>query len=289
MTTIQNEFLEIKVKQTGAELGSIFNKKTNTEMLWQGNPEFWAGQAPVLFPIIGELKNGKYKHNNQYYELSRHGFARRSKDWEITKKNDSTIVCKLISNSETLKVYPFNFQLEVSYILNNNKLAIHHKITNKSDETMPFSIGGHPAFNCKLTDDISYSDYYLEFEKNENLLRYYLNENGLFNGKYRTVLHNANKLQLTNNLFDDDALVFKNLNSNKVSLNSPNGELLSVEFSGFPYLGIWAKPGAPFVCIEPWIGHADTIESDQNLFHKEGNIILENAENFEALYSIVIS
>jgi len=285
---IENEFLRIQIKNIGAELGSLFNKESQTELLWQGNAEFWGGQAPILFPIVGMLKEGKFIYNNKTYELPRHGLARRSKDWKLEKISETSIKCILEANEETLKVYPFNFRLEIKYTLKGQQLEIAHKVKNEGKEKMPFSIGGHPAFNCTVNDTISYTDYALEFEKQENSNRHFLNDEGLFDGKTALVLDNTNKLQLTDTLFDEDALVFQDLKSQEISLIGPNGKILEVSYANFKTIGIWAAPKAPFVCIEPWIGYSDTSESTQNLFDKQGSKILETQEVFEESYHIKV-
>jgi len=286
--TIENEFLSIQIKKTGAELGSLFDKKKETELLWQGDANYWSGQAPILFPIVGGLKEGKFIYDNKEYELSRHGLARRSNDWKIEKKNETTVKCTLISDKKTLRIYPFDFELIVTYSLKEKKLIIHHEIKNTGAKKMPFSIGGHPAFNCIVNNKTSYSDYYLEFEKEENSDRHFLNEEGLFSGETKLVLNNTNKLPLSNTLFNDDALVFQDLKSKVITLIGPRGSILKVVYQDFKTIGIWAKPKAPFVCIEPWVGYADTINSTQDLFEKEGGQVLEPRKVFDAEYKIEV-
>ena len=284
--TIENDFLRIQIKNTGAELGSLFNKETQTELLWQGDANYWSGQAPILFPTVGSLKEGKFIYENKEYLLPRHGLARRSNAWKIERESDTAIKCTLTSDKETLKVYPFDFELIIKYTLEAKKLVIGHEVKNTGTSKMPFSIGGHPAFNCKTTNETSYSDYYLEFEKEENTVRHFLNEDGFFNDETALVLDNTNKLQLSDTLFNDDALVFKKLKSKAITLAGKKGKVLKVSYADFKTIGIWAKPGAPFVCIEPWIGYADTVKSTQNLFDKEESEVLEAGKNFGAKYTI---
>lgn len=287
MTTIENKFLKITIKQLGGEMTSLFSKETNTEMLWQGNPEFWNGQAPILFPTVGNLKDNAYLHNETRYKLGRHGFARRSNDWTVKKVNETTITATLESNEASLKIYPFQFKLVITYVLEGKKVILNHTVTNQGDEKLPFSIGGHTAYNI-LEKGSKHEDYFLEFSEIETDKRYFLNNDGLVTGKTEIILDNTDTLQITENLFNKDALVFKHLKSNSISLSGPKGQLLKVTFEDFPYIGIWASPKAPFVCIEPWIGHADTINSNYNLFDKEGSISLEPSKNFEASYEIAI-
>jgi len=286
MTIVENEFIRIRVKETGAELGSIFNKKTQTELLWQGDANFWSGQAPILFPIVGMLKEGKYIHKGKTYELPRHGLARRSNNWNIEKNSDVSVRATLIADEETLKVYPFNFKLEVTYSLTEKRVKISHKVSNLGIEKMPFSIGGHPAFNCPVNDLVSYSDYSLHFEKEENSERHFIDQDGLFAGDTELILKDSAKLELTDSLFNKDALVFQDLKSKSITLVGPVGKIVKVSYTDFNTIGIWAKPEAPFVCIEPWIGYSDTTESTQNLFDKKGSKILQPNNTFEANYTI---
>ncbi|WP_010179872.1 aldose 1-epimerase family protein [Aquimarina agarilytica] len=286
MTSIENEYLKITIKNTGAELSSLYNKKSNTELLWQGDATFWSGQAPILFPIVGGLKENTHIHNNTKYQLNRHGFARRSKDWKIEQKNKSCIQCTLTANEATLNVYPFDFTLVVTYTINKNNLSIEHNVTNNGKKTMPFSVGAHPAFNCLSDAGSTYNDYSLKFETTEIAHRHFINKDGLFNDQTELTLNNTDTLQLSEDLFNNDALVFKNLKSKKVSLFKASKKILSLSFKDFPFLGIWAAPKAPFVCIEPWIGHADHIDTNQDLFSKEGSKSLASNETFSVAYQI---
>ena len=288
MYSIENNFLKIAIKEKGAELTSIFNKETNTEMLWQGNPEFWAGQAPILFPIVGELKDGYHIHEGKKHEIHRHGFVRKSTDWKIEIKNDTTIECTFKSTPETVTIFPFDFEFKVRYHLDKKELSITHYVVNTSEHNMPVSIGAHPAFNCPLDDQTTLEDYYLKFEKIENSKKHLLNENGLFNDETEDCLVNTDILQLNESIFNKDALVFKDLKSRKISLHGPTGKLLSVSYPYFPFMGIWSKPKAPYVCIEPWIGHADNANSNHNLFDKDGSVTLKSNQDYTASYYITI-
>ena len=288
MHSIENNFLKVTVKDKGAELTSLFNKETNTEILWQGNPDFWAGQAPILFPIVGELKDGYHIHEGKKYEMHRHGFVRKSSNWNIEIKNDTTIECTFKSTPETIAIFPFSFDLKVRYHLDKKELSITHYVVNTGTINMPVSIGGHPAFNCPLNDKTTLEDYYLKFEKTENAKKHLLNDKSLLSKKTEDCLQNTNKLQLSETIFNNDALIFKDLKSEKISLCGPAGEILSVSYPYFPFMGIWSKPKAPYVCIEPWIGHADTANSDHNLFNKEGSITLKPNQDYTASYYITI-
>lgn len=283
---LRNDFLEITVKEKGAELCSLLSLQNNIEYIWQADPAFWPRHAPVLFPVVGRLKDDIYKYNDKNYKLGQHGFA-RDKDFtkvEIHQENSLAFVLK--DDEETFEKYPFHFEFQIVYTLHESTLQIVYKVINKSESEMYFSVGGHPAFNCPLNEGEVLNDYFLEFNQKENAERWLL-DNGLLNGKTQKILENQNILPLSEELFTQDALVFKKLKSTSVKLKSKRSEKgLDFNFIGFPYLGIWKKPGAPFICIEPWFGVADSVNTDQNLTTKEGVLMLEAGEKFVCTYSV---
>lgn len=281
ITFISNSELRAQIKHTGAELCSL-KKNTNSEFIWEGNPEYWGKHSPVLFPIVGTLKNNSYSINNHEYKLSRHGFARDLEFKLIKKKNDS-VTFSLKSSEKTLKIYPFEFELLIIYTLKKKQLIIQYEVVNNNKTRMPFSIGAHPAFS--LAGD--FEDYSIEFEQQEPL-EYYLLENDLISNKIKK-LEVANKqIPLNYDLFSNDALIFKHLKSNSLTINRGLKPILKVTFTDFPNLGIWTKKNAPFICIEPWFGYSDTNKNSGNLFEKEGIQILNPKEKFNSSYSIEI-
>ncbi|MDT0676218.1 aldose 1-epimerase family protein [Autumnicola musiva] len=287
--SISNEHLKISILEKGAELCSIKNLTTGKEHLWQANPEIWNSHAPNLFPIIGILKDGFFLYKGEKYEMPKHGMLRNNKNIRLKEKTNDKLVFELIYSEETLKIYPFKFDFQIIFKLKGKTLEIGHKITNLDNKTMYFSVGGHPAFNAPVNENEEYEDYYLEFDQKMNLETYLLNENGLLSNKTEKVLENSAQIQLHKHLFDRDALIFKNISSKKVSLKSKiSGTILSVEYPDFKNLGIWAKPGAPYICIEPWLGIADVEGTDQNLKNKEGILSLGAGKEFEAAYKIII-
>ncbi|MGY5847769.1 aldose 1-epimerase family protein [Salegentibacter sp. HM20] len=289
MQQLKNEFLSIAVNPVGAELSSIKNLQTGIEHLWQGNPEIWASQAPNLFPVIGVLKNGEFIFEGQTYKMPKHGFVRYNKNIQLKSHSEDELIYELKSSEEALEKYPFKFNFQISFKLNGKSLKVDHRIENLDEKTLYFSLGGHPAFNAPVSVNESYEDYYLEFDRKMDLRTYLLNDEGLISENTRGILDNEDKIGLTKELFNRDALIFKNIPSKKVALKSKNsGTILSVEYPDFKNLGIWAKPGAPYVCIEPWLGIADVEGTDQNFKTKEGIEQLEPGEVFEAGYSIQI-
>lgn len=286
---LENLDLSVKLNECGIELSSIKSISSGIEYLWQGNPAIWQGQAPVLFPIIGALKEGFTLINGQKYSMPKHGIVRNSSKPILKSRTANSLLFSLIWDKESLIHYPFKFELEIEFILNEKTLVVSHKITNHGHETMLYSIGGHPAFNCPLLDGEEYEDYLLEFAQAETDSTWEVEDTGLIGLNQKLVLDNTNTLPLHKHLFDDDALIFKHLKSREMKLkHKTKGTVLSVKFDDFNYLGIWAKPGAPFVCIEPWLGIGDSINSNQKFEEKEGILRLEPLQNDVKTYSITI-
>ena len=290
MNSIQNNKLKISVKNTGAELCGISSVKNGTEFMWHANPDVWGSYAPNLFPIIGALKDDTYSFENIEYKLPKHGFVRHNEEIILEKQSKNSLTFKLVSNNELLKIYPFKFEFYITYTLTENTLEVKHTIKNTDKKTMHFSVGGHPAFKCPVFENEKYEDYALEFEHLENSKTHLINmDNGLISSNTETVFNKSNKLPLTHDLFNKDALIFKDLKSKKVTLKSANhGDILTVNYPDFDYLGIWAKPTGDYVCIEPWLGIADNESTNQNLIEKEAIISLEQDKSFEAVYTIEI-
>ena len=290
MHTLKNDKLEICVKKIGAELCKIASIKNKTDFMWDADPDVWENYAPNLFPIIGALKENTYIFENKAYKLPKHGFIRYNEDMTLHEKTGNSLTFKLVSNENTLNVYPFQFEFYITYTLTDNNIAVKHTIKNKDSKTLYFSVGGHPAFKCPVYNGETYDDYFLEFEAQENAKRHLINmENGLISSKTESVFNNSNTLNLQHRLFNADALVFKDMTSRRVSLKSrKKGTILDVSYDGFPYLGIWAKPNGNYVCIEPWMGIADSETTNQNLKDKEGILSLAANNTFEATYNIEI-
>lgn len=289
MEILKNQKLEIKIDKLGAQLTSIKDKE-NIEYLWTANEKYWARHAPILFPIVGKVKDNKYKIDNREYNLNQHGFARDS-EFEILKNEDDILIYRLKYNEESLKKYPYKFELLIEYKLIDNKLQIKYKVNNLDDKKIYFSIGAHPGFNCPLLEGEKFEDYYLEFDKKENLKRKMVdNKLGLYTGEYKEFMEEQKIINLNRELFIDDAIVFKDFDSNKIALkNNKNQKIISMNFEGFKYLGIWTKTDdAPFICIEPWYGCADQIDFAGELKDKEGIIALEKKDEFECKYDIII-
>jgi galactose mutarotase-like enzyme len=287
MTILENKRIKVAIKNKGAELASIFNKITQTEHLWPGDPNVWASQAPNLFPVVGGCNNNTIKVDGKLYPLNRHGFARNS-EFILVEADAESAKFSLHYNVATLAVYPFKFEFQILYSISDNVLRIEYKVINHDEQTIWFSMGAHPAFNIPFDKNESTEDYFIEFEFSEKLERHTLSENGLYDGKTEIIAENAKTIPLNNTLFDKDALVFKDLKSRKVSLKSKNHDKrIELNYPQFPYLGIWSKPrDAKFVCLEPWLGYADNEGQTVELKNKEAIQKVDKGHVFDAAYTI---
>ncbi len=268
--------VEIKTVKKGAELVSInFN---GFEKLHDGK-EFWNRHSPVLFPIVGRLKDDKMIYKGEEYHMSQHGFAR---DMEFEEIGENSYLLK--SNKETKEKFPFDFELYISYEVEGNTIKTKYKVVNKSEEDMIFGLGAHPAFVC----DYSSGHFKIEFEDEEDEIEVYQLEDGLVkdNPEKLTRFLKENRLFLEKDTFNNDAIIFSGIKSRKLYLKTETKTILELNFKDFPYLGVWSKPGAPFVCLEPWFNTADKVSSNGNFEEKENLIELKPGEEFKAEYSV---
>ena len=282
--------LKIQSKKSGAELTS--KKYNGKEMLFQGAQVldnngniYWKRQAPILFPIVGQLKNSQIQIEDKTYEMSQHGFA-RDMDFEEISKTETKHHYMLKYNEETLKKYPYKFELHVIYEIIEDTLTVTYKVKNIDDKTIYFGLGGHPAFNC----DYSNGEYEIVFPEQEDEIEFLKLKDGLIDTENAENILQDNKIYLKEDTFDNDAVIMKNLKSNKVSLQNhrTNQKILEFDFTGFPFLALWSKKGAPFVCIEPWQNTADRIDSTQIYKDKEGIIELPKDKEYKCEFKIKI-
>jgi len=287
--SISNEHFKVEVQNKGVEISSIKSLQTGTEYMWDANPDIWGSHAPVLFPAIGAFKNNECTIDGVPYKIPRHGFIRRNESIQLKSSTPTELVFQLNYSDATLKIYPYKFSFNISFRLEANQLIVSHRVENLDSKEIYFCLGGHPAFKCPLHKGETYSDYYLEFEKTERASTTLLSSNGLISDQTRPVLEDTDILPLRTDLFDNDALIFKDLKSRKVSLKShKSSQVLTIRYQDFNYLGIWAKPNAPYVCIEPWLGIADHENTDGDFLKKDGIVSLPEGEIFTAEYSIEI-
>jgi galactose mutarotase-like enzyme len=310
--SIENNFLWVDVLLKGGELCSIYHKPTDRECLWQANPYVWGNHAPILFPTIGKLLNSEFRHQNRTYPHPKHGIVRDSKMsmvdptskkyrtlLDLTGLIDQTIPMakptppdlslwmELVSSPETKRQYPFDFEFFVGYTLDGETLHQHFVVKNTGSTRMPFALGGHPGFSLPISDTESLESCYLEFEQHETLDRHLISEEGFFTGKVETFLVNERNIRLNATIFDEDALVFHSPKSNKITLRSDHSPyFVEFNFEKFPILAIWAKPNAPFVCLEPWFGHADFEDAPVDFIDKPGMIKLDPGKTFQASFSM---
>lgn len=287
MVKIENEFLTAEINLHGAELSSLISKADGTEYMWQADPAVWARHAPVLFPIVGALKDDAYTYEGKTYHMGRHGFA-RDMDFTVENQTASHVDLVLTDSDATHEMYPFAFKLTLSYTLADHDLTVGYKVENPSDDKMLFSIGAHPAFRLPMTDDGQFEDYSLDFKPEAERFKVGLD------GKYadfdagQTV--NENHLPMTHELFKDDALVYvldgKETAMSLTSDKDKHGVTLSV--TGAPYVGIWSNYPVPgnFCCIEPWWGVADGPKHNGELTEKRGINELAAKDTFTAGYTI---
>lgn len=281
MITISNEFLTATFSEIGAELKSL--KHNNKEYIWYGDPAYWTGSSPVLFPICSCLKDDEFIYEGKTYTLQKHGFARRSK-FEVEHVGDTTATFLLSSANCPHDNYPFEYEFRITYTLIGKKVNVEYNIRNLTDGEMYFSVGAHEAYNCPE----GIENYEIIFDKKESLDAYQLIGPLL---SYDTVNYgkDINTLQLDHSLFSNDCLIFKNLNSRGATLrNKTTGEKIKVDFEGFDYLLIWTAPNAPFICIEPWCGITDNVNTNKNLPEKEGIQKIEKGGSFYRIHSFEI-
>lgn len=275
---IENELLICEIDDMGAQLHSLRLKENGKEYLWQGNPDIWSGQAPVLFPIIGQLLDEKYRRNGAEYSMPRHGIARRY-TFNVKECSGAKAVFSLKSNEETLKSYPFEFELILTFELCGKSLTNTMTVVNKNKGDMYFSLGAHPGFNCTVGDVI-------EFEQPETLATERIDKESIIIDEKFPLIENSREIKITKEIFEPDALILSDIKSKKLRIKGDYE--VEFTFGDCPFLGIWAKPGAPYVCIEPWYGVNDGREVKADISQKRGIQHLAEGETFEYAWTAEI-
>ena len=289
--TIKNERLSVTIAAHGAELSSIYDKANDRELVWQADPAFWNRHAPVLFPNVGKYYGGHFTYNGTDYPMGQHGFARDT-EFEQAASGENFVTYRLCADEESKKVYPFDFVLEITHRLNGNRLTVEWNVKNTDNKEMYFTIGGHPAFNVNVLPDTDFEDYSLVFKEGTEKLSYVLldAESGTAIGDkvYELELTDS-KYALKKDMFDKDALVFDGGQIEWAALALPDGKpYIALESKGFPNFGIWSKPGAPYVCLEPWCGRCDNKGFEGEISEKPGIIALKAGETFKKSYDIIV-
>ncbi len=279
--TIHNHTLRASFSPIGAEWTSLIDRHDDRELLWQGDPSVWAGQAPILFPVIGVQSGDAIRVDGASYPHPKHGFFRK-RVCSVRRHVDHEIVFELRSDAETLAQYPFEFAFRVGYSLDGSTLTHTFEVENTGDRPMPFHLGGHPAFQL-------FGDSYIDFDEPETASIYDVSPTGLLTADSKPYLNNESRIRITPSTFVPDALVFKSLKSKGVELGFEHStRRIRVDFPDFPYLGIWAKPGAPYVCIEPWIGCADTVGREVDFAQKEAVAWAQPGETRVIRFSVTV-
>ncbi|AHF16897.1 aldose 1-epimerase family protein [Niabella soli] len=286
---LKNQYINIAVASHGAELQSITDVTNGQEYMWSGDPAVWGKHSPVLFPIVGALKDNTYFFNGKAYNLNRHGFA-RDMDFSLSDRQPDQLVFSLKSSAATLKNYPFPFELTISYRLSEKSVQVTYAVKNSGDGDMWFSIGGHPAFKLPLFTGDAYVEYHLEFEQPETTGRWPIAAGGLIAAMPAPFLENKQRLDLDKSLFAKDALVLKHLRSEQIAVvSNKTGKGFLFSWKDFPFFGIWAASGADFICLEPWCGIADGVNSSQDITQKEGINRLAPGKHFERSWAVTIN
>lgn len=290
MIHLHTSKIKISLKNKGAELCSFVDLETGVEHIWQADPTIWGRHAPILFPIVGQVQGNSYEVDGKYYELSQHGFA-RDQDFEIKSKSDTTVVLGLKYSEESLKIYPYKFELIVKYSLVEDTLKVSYEVHNLDTQEIYFSIGAHPGFSCPFNKNESLEEYELVFNKplTEDRLLF---ANGLLTGEIeKEFLKDQQTIALNEHTFDNDAIIFETNEIETIGIRNKNGgKTLTVNTTGWPLLGIWSKPkvNAPYVCIEPWCGVASVVNSSPNFKKKKAIEKLGIAACFEKEFTISV-
>lgn len=278
--TIHNDALTVTIKRKGAELCSV-KDNTGFEFMWQAG-DIWPRHAPNLFPIVGSLIDHQYVYDGNTFDLSHHGFA-RNLSFDMLHQSEHSIAFVLTQSEDTLKSYPFQFTLLITYTLQGNTLEQRFRVINEDKKEIPVSFGGHPAFNAYPV-----SDYKIMFSEPEEVKSNQLS--GPYINDQEIDVIDGNTIKLDNHTFDNDALIFQGLKSKEVSLvNTASNHRVSMNISEFPYLGIWAKPGAPYICLEPWQGLADFENHNKQIEDKKGVVLVNEGEEIKKSFTMTFS
>ncbi|CAH2714744.1 Protein LacX, plasmid [Neobacillus rhizosphaerae] len=289
MIVIENDWLKVEISNNGAEVRKVKHKNNGLDYMWTGDKAYWGRVSPVLFPIVGRLKEDRYQLDGKTYEMSQHGFL-RDVVFEVDEQTPTDVSFMFESTGRYIHVYPYDFKAIIRYILNEDTLVVRWEIINENKEEMYFSIGAHPAFRIPLLENETIEDYSLHFiaAANKNVMEYEI-KNSLIDEK--GMANDLSMIQLTDSLFEHDALIYSNINQITLASHKSNHGV-EVIFEEFPFVGVWSKymdtggKMAPFVCIEPWYGIADTYNTTGNLKKKFGINKLKPAESFQAKYKM---
>lgn len=287
---LENEFLCVEIAEMGAEVTRIYDKTEDNEILWEGNPVYWKRHSPVLFPNVGKTYKNRVLINGTQYPTSQHGFARDNVFTCIEAANEKASFM-FRSSEETKEVYPFDFELHINYKLNKKEFTVEWQVKNCGDETMYFTIGGHPAIRFAKPEETK-ADYVLKIPGKEKLEYVLIDIScGCANvDKVHTLQLSEETYPLSDEMFANDALVVDNGQIEEAWLCHKDGTpYVGVRSAGFPNYGIWSVEGAPFVCLEPWMGRCDNVGFNAELSEKPNVNKVEAGEKFIKDYTIVVA
>lgn len=287
---MKNEKLTVEIESLGAELKSVKSNTTGMEYMWYGRPEYYKRTSPILFPIVGSLRNQEYFYEGKKYPMPQHGFA-RDMEFEVKLQSEDEIWFLLVSDSSTLEKYPFEFELHIGYRLTESTLKVMWKVINKSNKEMYFSIGAHSEFNCPLHGEADKTGYGLDFNTKQNVLASRINGDGLMMSPKQELQLKDGKMLFPEGFFDDGVYIVENDQTHRVSLTAPSGKAyVTVSFDA-PLFGVWSpeKKNAPFVAIEPWYGRCDRDTFEGELCDREWGNKLNPDSTFEKSYEIIIT
>lgn len=281
---IENEYLSCAIESVGAEIRSLKDKESGREYIWQIKHEVWGSSSPVLFPAIGSIKEGKWQYQGASYAMTKHGIIRNNTDLEFEATSQSACSFSLRSSKETKERYPFDFDFKVRYKLVDRSLEMIYDIENTGSQPLPFICGGHTAYACPIDNDTALTDYVVEFPGKEVLVAETLAESGLLGYKQREYQLENGALNLSESLFNDDALIFANIGIDHCILRKKSASQgVKVQFGDYPHLALWSKPGADYVCIEPWLGLPDREDESLEPLQKRTFHVLPVGELFSCV------
>lgn len=274
MLQIENAKFIVKVNPMGAELSGLYGKEEKTEYMWQGIPEVWSGRSPILFPVVGRLKDDKYVYENKEYKMPKHGFVRKEL-FKIKEQKADSLTLTYKDYEKYSENYPFLYEFSVKFEVTEKGVKVTHIVENKGEKDMYFSLGAHPGIECG-------KGAYLEFPETENVRAFRFNEDKIIKEETDEFLPGTNIFKIYDETFIDDAYVIEGLKSPYVLVKAPElNRTVKVDFGTAPYLGVWAKPQAPYVCIEPWFGLDDDVFATGKIEEKKGIVKLPAKEVFE--------
>lgn len=283
--SIRSDKLAAEIDPQGAQLSTL--KDGAVDLLWDGNPAQWAGRAPILFPIVGALAGGSYRLGAETYHLSRHGFA-RGKAFAIVNTTPASALFRLSADDTTRQVYPFRFELDVQFAIDGATLSVTTSVRNRGNEDMPASVGYHPGFRWPLPYGQPRAAHFIEFDANEPAPVRRIGADGLLIAAPAATPVVGRRLALADALFQDDVLIFDRLESRSLTYGSDAGPRIRVSFPDAAYLGVWTKPGAPFICIEPWHGITDPQGFTGDFKDKPGVFVLAPGESLSTTMTIAL-